>query len=118
MLFYFYAGRVEYIDGGGILNKGVDRIGIVSLADQLRDFVIILFKLFLSSLYDHRFFDFIEYPEKIIRFLLTITFEDSFLELLQAVFSYAPVLQVLVLIQVLPVVRMIQADRLGNIIFP
>ena len=44
MLFYFYAGRVEYIDGGGILNKGVDRIGIVSLADQLRDFVIILFK--------------------------------------------------------------------------
>jgi len=36
----------------------------------------------------------------------------------EIVFSYAPVLQVLVLIQVLPVVRMIQADRLGNIIFP
>ena len=52
MLFYFYAGRVEHIDGGRILNKGVCWISIVSLADQLRDFVIILLKLFLSSAFD------------------------------------------------------------------
>ena len=58
------------------------------------------------------------YDRSLCRPFHEITEEDSFIELLQAVFSYAPVLQVLVLIQVLPVVRMIQADRLGNIIFP